>query len=323
MNSSRLRIDATVFFQSPIPRVGHCNLVTLQEFNESMFPFSPLFQGSVTATPHPPHGKPRLFCPFSPLFQGSVTATYILLHNTQSELTTLSVPYSKGRSLQLPKLCNHTGTVLSTFQSPIPRVGHCNDLSGSPGPNKLIAFQSPIPRVGHCNEKMGIEKLLQDYLSVPYSKGRSLQPILSGSNSSSFPNLSVPYSKGRSLQLNMTWMKRQHSLSFQSPIPRVGHCNGTYHARERLKEKLSVPYSKGRSLQLRQLLKTHHAASTFSPLFQGSVTATPVYESHRPHRSSSFQSPIPRVGHCNEVWARKNLEVMAFQSPIPRVGHCN
>ena len=86
-------------------------------------------------------------------------------------------------------------------------------------------------------------------LSVPYSKGRSLQHALTNVIRRAVQNLSVPYSKGRSLQRG--W---------------ESSC--------RHRERLSVPYSKGRSLQLDRVFLIAWAGLSFSPLFQGSVTAT-------------------------------------------------
>ncbi len=259
--------------------------------------FSPLFSGSVTAT----RQSPIEFSPdkiaFSPLFSGSVTATRERGCRTTAPAD-LSVPYSKGRSLQLQeaiKVVSAADAFSPLFQGSVTATL----LLGWMGLTRLMSF-SPLFQGSVTATGIPFANFFAAFvLSVPYSKGRSLQPTLSP----------------RTLtQVNI----------FQSPIPRVGHCN-----------------QNTAGLEWRVLL-------SFSPLFQGSVTATSPDKSCICRIWQYFQSPIPRVGHCNQCqWAKWRdwlaLSVpysqgrllqrnyhgagrhrgIRFQSPIPRVGHCN
>ena len=188
--------------------------------------------------------------PFSPLFQGSVTATKPCVFRQSS--------------------------AYRFFQSPIPRVGHCNAAVRLIRPFVQL-FQSPIPRVGHCNFQ--------------------------------YRQVAVPF------------LHR-----FQSPIPRVGHCNGTAAGTVcQGDDPLSVPYSKGRSLQRIRFTTDGGQTWPFSPLFQGSVTATHVQRNHAVGQVSPFSPLFQGSVTATRPRALSSIPLMpiTFQSPIPRVGHCN
>ena len=89
-------------FQSPILRVGHCNV------NDCgvRVSLNVLFQSPILRVGHCNCAPPEL----------------------EDHIGTLSVPYSPGRSLQ-PTVIGSKVTLHTDFQSPILRVGHCNGLA--------------------------------------------------------------------------------------------------------------------------------------------------------------------------------------------------
>ena len=234
--------------------------------------FSPLFQGSVTATNYPITVKCGGRDAFSPLFQGSVTAT--------------------GRDL-------YAHPDYHIFQSPILRVGYCNYggnriyssslcpsfsplFSGSVTATASTAhtategsnFQSPILRVGYCNHDLGWAHHRQGKLSVPYSQGRLLQlkgrlgclrfaltfsPLFSGSVTATEWNLI---------------MYGAHKDTF-SPLFQ-GSVTATSRPKRWLRRSIRSfsPLFQGSVTATVGCLRREITTYSFSPLFQGSVTAT-------------------------------------------------
>ncbi len=127
-------------------------------------------------------------------------------------------------------------------------------------------FQSPIPRVGHCNVDGVFAEAEFTALSVPYSKGRSLQRRIENGAGISTWNLSVPYSKGRSLQPDLVL----------HPI---------------LVFVLSVPYSKGRSLQ-QQIDR---------PLFQGMHLSVPYSKGRSLQQTATSKKKSSDIKHSSPL----------------------
>ena len=248
-------------FQSPTHRDGQWNQPLSGPPPAHRVAFSPLLIGTVNGTPSQEPGPPGAGVAFqspthrdgqwnhrSPLaaalggsscFQSPTHRdgqwNYARVRAGCGGDEVLSVPYSSGRSMELPVTSQARyryttafsplliGTVNGTstaptrrcrarlvFQSPTHRDGQWNDSNEFARVALPALFQSPTHRDGQWNpQRLGHQHPAAD-LSVPYSSGRSMerQP---GWPQQHRRALSVPYSSGRSMERSgrMRWSLRR------------------------------------------------------------------------------------------------------------------
>src|SRR5581483_11844349 len=240
--------------------------------------------------------------------------------------TSLSVPSSSGKGLQLERMEMHQRPPRPSF-SPL-FIGEGSSTLISPLTARPIASPFSPLFIGEgsstfCSERRRSQVRL---LSVPSSSGKGLQRGKNDAHRGRC-DLSVPSSSGKGLQLPLPGALLGGKLGFQSPLHRGRVFNSTVRVRMSQPyssfqsplhrgrvfnscshrplppyKPLSVPSSSGKGLQRSQPRWCWPPpAVTFSPLFIGEGSSTNSRWIPR-FASMSFQSPLHRGRVFNKRW---------------------
>ena len=164
-----------------------------------------------------------------------------------------------------------------------------------------MSFQFPFHQDARCNDTCFGSARIQSRLSVLFSSGCSLQPLLQIHPTIATLVLSVPFSSGWALQRvshSSVWL--EHS-SFSSLFIGMGAAIARLRRRNRLQGRaLSVPFSSGWAMQ-HDFRSTRRPGGPFSSLFIGMEAATAISGCASGLKIPTFSSLFHRDARCNRA----------------------